>query len=198
MIRVARRNSRRRGKSWPSPATVHTVVLDFDGVFTDNKVYVSENGEECVRCDRADGLAMDLVRRYAGSHRGAPCPHFFILSKERNPVVSARARKLRLDCRQGVRNKLQFIRSYLERRHPRSSDPMRGLICLGNDLNDFPLMEAAGFSVAPADAHPLIRRIASVVLPQRGGGGFVRAFVEKFLGLEKLSAGEINELVSDC
>lgn len=187
---------RRSGKSWPAPATIHTVVFDFDGVFTDNKVYVSEEGTESVRCDRADGLAMDFVRRF--QIKGHPFPRFFVLSKERNSVVSARARKLKLHCKQGVGDKMLFMRSYLKKRYPRSSDPMRGLVFLGNDLNDLPLMSAAGFSVAPADAHPRVRRIASVVLRQTGGDGFVRAFVEKFLGLEKLTVGEINELVSDC
>ena len=43
--------------SWKN---IHTIIFDFDGVFTDNKVYISENGKESVRCDRGDGLAFDM------------------------------------------------------------------------------------------------------------------------------------------
>ncbi len=48
-------------KPLPALETIHTVVFDFDGVFTDNKVWVDQDGRESVRCDRADGLALDLV-----------------------------------------------------------------------------------------------------------------------------------------
>ena len=61
--------SRPAAPRWPRLAAVHTLVFDFDGVFTDNKVYVSGSGEEAVRCDRADGLAMDFLRRYQRSGR---------------------------------------------------------------------------------------------------------------------------------
>lgn len=183
-------------KSWPALSAVHTVALDFDGIFTDNKVYVSEKGKEFVRCDRADGLAIDLVRRFQKS--GLVAADFFIISKEWNPVVSARARKLQLHCEQGIGDKLGFMKDKLAKRFPHLKDPLRGLVFLGNDLNDLSLVAAAGFSVAPADAHPKLLRAASVVLPQRGGEGFVRAFVEKFFGLDKLTVGEINELISDC
>jgi 3-deoxy-D-manno-octulosonate 8-phosphate phosphatase KdsC-like HAD superfamily phosphatase len=43
------------------------------------------------------------------------------------------------------------------------------LFFLGNDLNDMALMREVGFAVAPSDAHPLIRKIADLVMPQNGG-----------------------------
>ena len=186
--------SRRTALRWPALSSVHTLVFDFDGVFTDNKVYVSERGVEMVRCDRADGLAMDLLRRCRGSGFKARA---FILSKEKNPVVLARARKIGLECRHGVDDKVKFMKRYLTQQHRKLKDPFAGVVFLGNDLNDLPLMRAAGFSVAPGDAHPRVRKAASVVLPQKGGEGFVRAFVERFLRIETLTAGEIDELVSD-
>ncbi len=181
---------------WPRLSAVHTLVFDFDGVFTDNKVYVSANGDETVRCDRADGLAMDLLRRYRDS--GQFRARVFILSREKNAVVRARARKIGLECRHGVGDKVEFMRRYLAQHHRKLEYPFAGVVFLGNDLNDLPLMRAAGFSVAPRDAHARVRKIASVVLPQKGGDGFVRAFVERFLGIDKLGAGEIDALVSDC
>lgn len=183
-------------KRWPVLSDVHTVVFDFDGVFTDNKVYVGQEGAELVRCDRADGLGIDLLR--AARARGMLRAEVFILSKERNRVTSARAEKLRLTCHQGCDDKLDFVSSQLARSRPGDAEPFGGLVYVGNDLNDLPLMERAGFSVAPADAHERVRAAASAVLAQRGGEGFVRAFVERLLDLEKLTTKEIHELVHHC
>ena len=181
-------------KSFPPLATIHTIVFDFDGVFTDNKVWVDQDGRESVCCDRGDGLAFDLVRAY--QKRGSIHADFFMLSKEHNPVVLTRAQKLKLACHQGVGDKLTFIRQYLAIRFPSTPDPFSGLVCLGNDLNDLPLMRHAGYVVAPADSHPEVQKVAHLVLEQRGGEGFVRAFIERLLGINQLSKEQIDELVS--
>ena len=78
-----------------SSSTISTSI-DFDGVFTNNKVLVDQNGRESVYCDRADGLAFDLVRAF--KKMGLIDAKFFIISKEKNPVVIARAEKLKLIC----------------------------------------------------------------------------------------------------
>lgn len=175
--------------TWPSLEKIHTIAFDFDGVFTDNRVYVDQNGIETVRCDRGDGLGMGMLKRFR--ERGGMKADCFILSKETNPVVMARATKLGVDCRQGVQDKVVWLREYFRERHPGIAAPFDGLIYLGNDLNDLPVMRAGGFSVAPVDSHPLILRHASVVLPQRGGEGFVRAFVEKLVGIEEMTPEDI-------
>lgn len=180
---------------WPDIRHVHTIVFDFDGVFTDNRVYVTDDGHEAVRCDRADGLAIDFLRRYRSHH--APSLDFFILSTERNPVVAARARKLRLDCHQDIGDKLAFLTRHLRERRPHDAKPFAGLVYLGNDLNDLPVLRRAGFSIVPVDAHPRVKREANAVLAQRGGEGFVRAAIERLLRVEKMSLEEIHELVSD-
>lgn len=174
-------------KAWPALATVHTIVFDFDGVFTDNKVYVGADGAELVRCDRGDGLGIDMLR--AARATGRLKAEVFVLSKERNPVTEARARKLKLECHAACDDKLNFIRDRLKDR------PFAGLIYVGNDLNDLPVMLRAGFSVAPADAHERVRAVASAVLPQAGGNGFVRAFVERLLDIEHMTTEELHELV---
>jgi 3-deoxy-D-manno-octulosonate 8-phosphate phosphatase (KDO 8-P phosphatase) len=178
---------------WPSIQDVHTVVFDFDGVFTDNKVYVGQNGKEWVRCDRRDGLAIDMLRHYR-KKQGLNLD-LFILSTERNSVVAARASKLKLDYKQGVGNKLEYVQRYLAERHPDVSDAFSGLVFLGNDLNDLPVLEHAGFSIVPSDAHENVRAEASVVLPQTGGQGFVREAIERLLNLSSMTREEIHGLV---
>ena len=91
----------------PAMETIHTIAFDFDGVFTDNKVWVDQEGHESVRCDRGDGLALDMVRAF--KRQGKLDAELFVLSKESNPVVLQRARKLKLDCQHCVGDKLTFM-----------------------------------------------------------------------------------------
>ena len=108
---------------------------------------------------------MDLLR--SARRLGLVEADVFILSTETNPVVGERAAKLRLACHQGVSDKLAFVNERLATRFPDSVDPYAGVVFLGNDLNDLPLLRRAGWAVVPADAHPLVRVIADVV---RDGG----------------------------
>ena len=183
-------------KSAPTPAlaSIHTLAFDFDGVFTDNKVSVDETGRESVRCDRADGLGFDLVRAF--QRRGQFHADIFILSKETNPVVMARAAKLKLACHASCGDTLAFMQERLARLRPADPDPMAGVVYVGNDLNDLRLMSRVGFAVAPADAHPMVLRIAHLVMDQRGGEGFVRAVIERLLSVDRCSPETLDELLS--
>lgn len=179
----------------PDPLGIHTVVFDFDGVFTNNKVWVDGDGREWVRCDRSDGLAFDLVR--ACRKRGMLTARLMVLSKETNSVVVARAAKLQLECHHGVDDKEKYLAGLLQARLPDEEDPFRNVVYLGNDLNDFAVMTRVGCAIAPADAHPRIREIAHHVLPERGGEGFVRGFIERWLGIDCWTTEELKYLVSD-
>ena len=175
-------------KMLPDWKDVHTIVFDFDGVFTDNKVWVDQNGVESVRCDRGDGLGFDLLRTFMSANNWAL--NYYILSKEKNPVVTLRAEKLHIDCVQAVSDKADYLANYLDE----NKLSTEGLVYLGNDLNDLVAMQMAGISVAPSDAHAVILDKADLILPQKGGDGFVRAFIELLIGLGKMSADEVAEL----
>jgi len=166
----------------PSWQLIHTLVFDFDGVFTDNKVWVDQDGNESVRCDRADGLAFDMLRRFI-RHNDWDLD-YFILSTERSKVVSARAKKLLIPCHQEVRDKAAHIGKYLNKNNKHGA----GLIYVGNDLNDLKVMKISGYSIAPSDAHPLIKQRADLVLPSKGGEGFVREIIERIIGLDQMSS----------
>jgi YrbI family 3-deoxy-D-manno-octulosonate 8-phosphate phosphatase len=178
---------------FPNINSIHTLVFDFDGIFTNNKVYVREDGLEMVCCDRADGLALDMLRSVCAKKQLQL--DRFILSKEKNIVVETRAKKLQLPCFSGIGNKLEFLKKYFSKHRVDDQDPFVGMIYLGNDLNDLPVIKHAGFSVVPNDAHFMVKSVASAILSQKGGHGFVRSFVEKFLDINKLTIGEVNELI---
>ena len=175
--------------SLPKWKTIHTIIFDFDGVFTDNKVWVDQKGNETVCCDRGDGLAFDVLRKFMTNNRWNL--NYFILSRETNAVVSARAKKLKIDCEQSVINKGDFVQSYLNKKCLNST----GLLYVGNDLNDLEIMSVGGWFVAPVDSHPKILESADVIFPQKGGQGFVRAFIEDLINVNKMETKEILNLL---
>jgi YrbI family 3-deoxy-D-manno-octulosonate 8-phosphate phosphatase len=160
---IVRPSARRR----PLPETPHLVVFDFDGVMTDNRVWVGEEGRELVACDRSDGLGLAMLRQLGLD--------LFVLSTETNPVVGARCRKLALPFEQGVRDKAGRLRDLLRERGLAPSN----VIYLGNDVNDLDCMRLVGCGVAVADAHPDVLRAADLTLTCAGGHGAVRELCDR-------------------
>ena len=151
---------------------IDVFVFDFDGVLTNNMVHLDENGKEFVSCSRGDGLAFDVLRKLK-----KPA---YILSTEKNTVVSARAKKLRISALQGVENKLIGIQEIIEK----ESCNIENVFYVGNDLNDFNVMKISGYSACPVDSHIKIKEISNIVLNTRGGEGVVRELLEEVLNLD--------------
>ncbi len=149
---------------------VDAVVTDFDGVHTDDAAYVGADGSELVRVSRADGLGLARLRE-AGYR-------LLILSKERHPVVGARAAKLGVEVRQGVDDKATALTRWLAEHE---LDPAR-VVYLGNDVNDLAPMAVVGWPAAVSDARPEVRAAARLVLRERGGQGAVRELCDRVLG----------------
>jgi N-acylneuraminate cytidylyltransferase len=151
------------------PEQVGLLVLDFDGVLTDDRVIVHQDGSESVICSRSDGMGVDLLRR-AGLD-------VVILSTEPNPVVSARGRKLGVPVFQGLDNKMDKLGELVEQRNLDWAD----VVFVGNDVNDVECLKRAGCGVVPADAHPAAVPHAKIVLSKPGGRGAVRELAELIL-----------------
>jgi YrbI family 3-deoxy-D-manno-octulosonate 8-phosphate phosphatase len=151
--------------------SVDLIVFDFDGVLTDNRVLVMDDGKEAVLCNRADGLGFDMFR-------AANIP-VAIVSTERNPVVARRAEKLRVPVLQNVADKKQTLAE-----HCRSAGiDLARVVFVGNDINDLAVMRTVGYPVAVADAHPAVLDAAKIVLSAKGGDGAARELAEHVLGL---------------
>jgi len=151
------------------PSQVDLLVLDFDGVMTDDRVWVNQEGGETVAANRRDGLGIAMLRKL-----GIP---MLVLSTETNPIVSARCRKLELPAIQGVADKANALRSLLVERQ---LDPQH-VVYLGNDVNDLPCFSLVGCAIAVADAHPDVIAQADLVLSHRGGHGAVRELCDRIL-----------------
>ena len=138
------------------------IFFDFDGVFTDNTVYVTQDGVESVRCWRSDGLGLSRLRSVA--------VEAIIVSTVANPVVSARAHKLRLACRQGLEDKAGAVVDICAER---GVDPGHTAF-VGNDINDIPAFERVGFPICVADAYPEVHPYVRFRTRSPGGRGAVR------------------------
>jgi len=147
-------------------SSISLIFYDFDGVMTDNKVIVDENGKESVVCNRSDGLAVAKIKEL-----GIPQA---IISTEENKVVAARAAKLKIPVIQGVADKKVAMLAYCAEQGVSPAD----VVYVGNDLNDLDAMIAVGCPVCPNDACNEVKRIAKAVLPVDGGNGVVRALWE--------------------
>lgn len=149
--------------------TVRAIAFDFDGVFTDDRVVVSETGEESVVCSRSDGMGIEQLR-IAGIR-------MTIISKETNPVVLARARKLSLDAVVGCNDKLPEFVAWM---HRIGCSPQETAY-MGNDVSDLECLTAAGLAIAPADAHPEVLKIAGLTTVHPGGRGAIREVADRLL-----------------
>lgn len=152
------------------PNSVKLVVFDFDGVMTDNRVWVDEEGHEQIAANRSDSLGMQLVREQTSIQ-------MLVLSRETNPVVAARCRKLKLPVLQAVQDKASALQNLLSEKGINPAD----VIYMGNDVNDLPCFPLVGYTVAPADSHPQVLREADLVLKLNGGHGAVRELCDMIL-----------------
>lgn len=151
-------------------ANIKAIAFDFDGVFTDNRVYVMQNGEEAVACDRSDGMGISMLRK-----REIP---LVIISTEKNPVVSARGAKLKLEVLQGIDDKLPAL-SHWANEHGLA---LEQVAFVGNDINDVECLRGAGLGVVVADAYPVAVEAADMQLTRDGGRGAVREISDLWLG----------------
>jgi YrbI family 3-deoxy-D-manno-octulosonate 8-phosphate phosphatase len=154
---------------------IRFAVFDFDGVFTDNRVWTNERGEESVACWRGDALGL---RRLEEVGVGV-----LILSTEVNEAVGARGRKIRVAVRQGVADKLPVLREEAARR----GIALTETAYVGNDVNDAECLQAVGFPIVPADAWPDVRPLASLVLEREGGRGCVRELCDAVWRAKRVS-----------
>jgi N-acylneuraminate cytidylyltransferase len=160
---------------WPGnprramPERVKLLVLDFDGVLTDNRVWVDQDGHEMVAANRSDSLGIIMLRQ-AGVET-------VVISMETNPVVAARCRKMNVPYIQGENDKVSALKKLLADRKIDAS----GVVYLGNDVNDLPCFPLADWAVAVADSLPEVASQADYVLTRPGGHAAVRELCDLIL-----------------
>ena len=147
---------------------IRLIAFDFDGVFTDNMVYVLQDGTEAVRCYRSDGIGLQKLKRLG--------IETVIISTEANPVVSARARKLKMRCIQNCQDK----RTALEEITHEMGITLTEVAFVGNDINDLACLECVALPIVVQDAFLEILPLALYQTKRPGGHGAVREICDLF------------------
>lgn len=145
---------------------IKALILDFDGVFTTNSVFVDKFGGEFVECSRYDGYGLSSLKETGMS--------LVILSSEVVPIVNYRAEKMKIECIAPSSNKLQDATRWLDEK----GIEMEDTAFIGNDINDIELMDRVGFAFCPSDAHKDVFKYAHI-LEAKGGKGVVRELCDK-------------------
>lgn len=146
---------------------ISCIFYDFDGVMTDNRVLVDQNGCESVFVNRSDGFAVSEIKKM-GIHQA-------IISTESNPVVKRRGEKLGIPVVHGLKNKGNAILDYASK----NNIDLQHTLFIGNDLNDIPAFEVCGMRAAPADADSEMLKRADWISKKKGGDGVVRELYTK-------------------
>lgn len=157
-----------------SPQTIRLLAMDVDGVLTDAGMYYSESGDEWKKFNTRDGMGIKLLQQ-AGILTA-------LITQEQTKLVARRAEKLAIpEVHQGAHNKLVILRDIIAR---------HGLdLCqvayIGDDVNDLAVLQAVGFSAAPADAVLAVRKAVQYVCRKKGGEGAVREIANLILEAEE-------------
>ena len=154
-------------------AGVRLLVLDFDGVMTDNRVYVDQDGHEAVACHRGDGWGLARLKDIG--------LEVLVLSTEANPVVAARCAKLRIGCVQNCADKLAALKELVARRQLAQNQ----VAFVGNDVNDADCLEWVGVPIVVADAVAEVRPLARLITSRPGGSGAVREVADWILAARR-------------
>ena len=156
-------------------AAVRLLVLDFDGVLTDNTVTVRSDGAESVTCWRGDGIGLSALRE-AGIR-------VHVLSTETDPVVGVRCSKLGVPHEQGLADKAVALLRLGEDLDVELDD----VAYVGNDVNDLGCLRLVGLPIVVRDAHPDVLGAAAHVTTLPGGRGAVREVCDLILAARHLA-----------
>lgn len=151
---------------------IKLLVFDFDGVMTDNRVLVSEDGKESVFCDRGDSLGIEMLKK-----KGV---EIVVISKETNKVVKARCEKLKIKCWSGIDEKTQLFLREIEEKNL----GLENVCFIGNDITDLECIKKAGIGVAVADSYEPALKVADYITKKKGGSGAIREITDLILSAE--------------
>ncbi len=150
---------------------IKLLVLDVDGTLTDGGVYLSEKGDEMKKFNTKDGLAI----RYLTKQNFQVGIISASLSQQ---IILNRAKMLGVQhVYIGEKNKLQVLQEWMQKMKLNFSE----IAYVGDDVNDFEVMQNVGLSACPADAIDKIKSIAHHILVRKGGDACVREFIERFI-----------------
>lgn len=154
-------------------ANIQLLVLDVDGVLSDGKIILGNDGNETKHFDVKDGLGMLLLQKFGVK--------VAVITGKSSQIVHNRLTALGVnDIYQGQKNKIKAYEELLIK-HQISKE---NVAYMGDDLPDLTLMIKSAVSFAPADALSAVKTRADYVTAQKGGYGAVREVCDLILEIK--------------
>jgi 3-deoxy-D-manno-octulosonate 8-phosphate phosphatase (KDO 8-P phosphatase) len=146
---------------------IKLIVLDVDGCLTEGKIIYDNNGLESKQFNVKDGFGIKSWMRLG--HEVA------IITGRESQIVSNRAKELGIKhLYQGVKDKFGALEELLQT----LDIPIESVAAIGDDLNDYKMLQKVGRSFAPADAVAEVRQGVQTILSRKGGDAAVREMID--------------------
>ena len=142
---------------------IKLLALDFDGVLTDNRVFINEKGEESVVCSRSDSYGIVHIVKPARIE-------VIVISLEKSLVVKKRCEKLGVECFLGTKDKFSVLKKVCSEK----KISLKEVCFVGNDVPDIESIKNVGLGVCVADAEPEALEAAGFITKHTGGNGAIR------------------------
>ena len=150
------------------PDTIKFVITDFDGIVTDNCVYIDSKGEMTRKLNFKDVMAFSILRKN-GYHIG-------IVSGEKNSAIEIIAKKFKVEeVHQDIRIKIDVIKSIVERYKLKKDE----FVYIGDDINDLEALKFAKYAITVPDAVAPVKAVEGIqITTAHGGNGAFREVVD--------------------
>ncbi|HMN25281.1 MAG: HAD-IIIA family hydrolase [Ignavibacteriaceae bacterium] len=156
---------------------IKVILTDVDGVLTDTGIYYGQDGEVLKRFSIRDGMGVERLRKYASIET-------IIITGENSATVKTRAEKLKIqEFYLGVKKKEEVFEIIKKK----SGFEKENIAYIGDDSNDFEIMQLCGFTATPADGMNFIKDISDYVCETKAGYGAFREFAELILAFKNNS-----------
>jgi len=156
---------------------IKVILTDVDGVLTDTGIYYGQTGEAFKRFSVRDGMGVERLRKYAGIET-------IIITGENSNTVKTRAEKLKItEFYLGV-NKKEEVFEIIKKKNGFVREE---IAYIGDDSNDFDVMQLCGFTATPNDGMNFIKDIADYICESKAGYGAFREFAELILAFKNNS-----------
>ena len=145
------------------PNTIKMVITDFDGVVTDNCVYINEDFSMSRKLNFKDVMAFSILKKNGFD--------ISIISGEKNSAIEILAQKFRIkEIHQGIRIKIDVLKSIIERYNLSQED----YVYIGDDVNDLECLNFAKYKITVPHAVNKIKAVEGIQITQNeaGNGAF--------------------------
>lgn len=161
-------------ENYQRAAKIKLLICDVDGVFSDGRIYLGNQGEELKAFHTKDGFGIKAILKLG--------INVAVITGRKSNIVENRMKALGVPyIFQGQEDKLTVYQSLLTKLNLTAQE----VAYIGDDVVDLPVIKDCGLGIAVNDAHPLVLQGANLITYTKGGFGAVREICDLFLQCHK-------------